>query len=706
MGILSALRTGDPTIDMIVAMCLPFVIRFLFSLVERVCNMNLNFKFKDKKLYFRTITYKSTTNYYGEVITDQDTNNSVLLKALRLYLNQVIKIKLNDAELDLTSTIDKSGDTQNGRDDYSYECNERDEDNGSENTIAGSLSRLKIVANPVRNVWHSIGVHGDPATNIDVCNQNDERRNEDKDSRQSTKTETIVSLSLRSTSGEAIDAFIKQAYEWYINELRLSEDNSRYLYELKKGDDTSNATQTQVFTRYKLSDEKTFDSLFFQQKKSLLTLIDHFMSKSGRYSIKGYPHKLGLLLHGPPGTGKTSLLKALANYTGRSVINIPLSRISTNAELMSLFYNEKRVIDSEHCPVKLGFKDAIFVMEDVDAASKVVKRREGTRLPDVEKNQKKSKVKPSKSVFDMLLESKQEQCKECVKKLLEKSPRLQREAKHSPVMKELTLRLSNLSFLASNGGRNKEGLSLAAEEARKWKDEQESFSEVLETYASTLLHLLEGDATVDSDLEDTLLGVGESKETIPASDSTVNTSTDTSQDELSVGFVENSFEADVKPKSASTIEDIAKLFRKESSKETATPGLDTALPWMKPPKDALNLTGLLNVLDGVVDSPGRIIIMTTNHVDHLDPALIRPGRIDKKLLLGYMAANDVISMLEHYYQTTLDNTEKYRIRQVIGEGPDNRSVIQLTPAECEQLTAEHDDVGDIIDHLELMVEEV
>ena len=71
----------------------------------------------------------------------------------------------------------------------------------------------------------------------------------------------------------------------------------------------------------------------------------------------------------------------------------------------------------------------------------------------------------------------------------------------------------------------------------------------------------------------------------------------------------------------------------------------------------LNLTGLLNVLDGVVDTPGRILIMTTNHPDMLDAALIRPGRIDKKLMLGYMTAPDVIAMLEHYFQTRLNDTE-------------------------------------------------
>lgn len=46
--------------------------------------------------------------------------------------------------------------------------------------------------------------------------------------------------------------------------------------------------------------------------------------------------------------------------------------------------------------------------------------------------------------------------------------------------------------------------------------------------------------------------------------------------------------------------------------------------------------GLLNVLDGVVDTPNRIVIMTTNHPEALDAALIRPGRIDKKIYLGYM----------------------------------------------------------------------
>lgn len=45
--------------------------------------------------------------------------------------------------------------------------------------------------------------------------------------------------------------------------------------------------------------------------------------------------------------------------------------------------------------------------------------------------------------------------------------------------------------------------------------------------------------------------------------------------------------------------------------------------------DALNLAGLLNVLDGVVDTPGRLLVLSSNHPEVLDPALIRPGRINR-----------------------------------------------------------------------------
>ncbi|KAI1741803.1 BCS1 N terminal-domain-containing protein [Xylaria scruposa] len=57
----------------------------------------------------------------------------------------------------------------------------------------------------------------------------------------------------------------------------------------------------------------------------------------------------------------------------------------------------------------------------------------------------------------------------------------------------------------------------------------------------------------------------------------------------------------------------------------------------------LSLSGLLNILDGVASQEGRILIMTTNHMEKLDKALIRPGRVDMVVEFGladdYMTTN-------------------------------------------------------------------
>lgn len=76
------------------------------------------------------------------------------------------------------------------------------------------------------------------------------------------------------------------------------------------------------------------------------------------------------------------------------------------------------------------------------------------------------------------------------------------------------------------------------------------------------------------------------------------------------------------------------------------------------------------------------------------------GRIDKKLLLGYMDPPSVSQMLEHYYETTLTDIQKSRIDSAICGTP-KRPQLKLTPAQVEQMTAEHDDVEDMLEALEI-----
>lgn len=58
----------------------------------------------------------------------------------------------------------------------------------------------------------------------------------------------------------------------------------------------------------------------------------------------------------------------------------------------------------------------------------------------------------------------------------------------------------------------------------------------------------------------------------------------------------------------------------------------------------VSLSTLLNVLDGIGSSEGRLLIMTTNHIKHLDPALIRPGRADVRVEFK-LTDKDIISQM-------------------------------------------------------------
>jgi chaperone BCS1 len=74
-------------------------------------------------------------------------------------------------------------------------------------------------------------------------------------------------------------------------------------------------------------------------------------------------------------------------------------------------------------------------------------------------------------------------------------------------------------------------------------------------------------------------------------------------------------------------------------------------------KSAVTLSGLLNVLDGVSSQEGRILIMTTNHIEHLDEALIRPGRSDKKVHFK-LADQNISTQLFHTVFKQLPNQKQ------------------------------------------------
>ncbi|KAJ7905726.1 BCS1 N terminal-domain-containing protein [Mycena olivaceomarginata] len=67
--------------------------------------------------------------------------------------------------------------------------------------------------------------------------------------------------------------------------------------------------------------------------------------------------------------------------------------------------------------------------------------------------------------------------------------------------------------------------------------------------------------------------------------------------------------------------------------------------------------GFLNAIDGVASGEERIIFMTTNHVEHLDPALIRPGRVDFSALIDDASPLQARILFERFYGGGANETD-------------------------------------------------
>ncbi|KAF2097625.1 putative mitochondrial chaperone BCS1 [Rhizodiscina lignyota] len=82
----------------------------------------------------------------------------------------------------------------------------------------------------------------------------------------------------------------------------------------------------------------------------------------------------------------------------------------------------------------------------------------------------------------------------------------------------------------------------------------------------------------------------------------------------------------------------------------------------------VTFSGLLNALDGVASAEERIIFLTTNHVERLDEALIRPGRVDMTVRLGEATEGQIGQLWDRFYsENDPDGTYKARFMERVRE---------------------------------------
>lgn len=282
-------------------------------------------------------------------------------------------------------------------------------------------------------------------------------------------------------------------------------NNGKYYYfsyvGMKPQNNEQNAKQIPEFEIHEFSTNRTFANVFFEEKDLLKNRLDIFLNDKDRYDRLGIPYTLGLMFYGIPGCGKTSTIKAIANYTKRHVLEINLSRIKTCGELKKVFL--KDLISNNYVPSN----KKIIILEDIDCMTDIIEDR---------------------------------------------------------------------------GLNNYEMVNIF----------ENNFVNKIVTKNSVIDDITNNDSTNNSD--------------------------------------------------PNKLKENLKIYEKMSN-----------VIFGHKDDDKLTLSFILNLIDGVLEQPGRILIITTNFPDKLDKALIRPGRIDMKIEFKKCSDKVVREIVNFYYQTTI-----------------------------------------------------
>ena len=172
-----------------------------------------------------------------------------------------------------------------------------------------------------------------------------------------------------------IENFLDEILQIYNNYKRdKSIDKQSYFYY----DYATDEGEILNYTIKEFSTNKIFNTIFFEEKELYLNQLKFFLNNELWYKNKGIPYHLGLLLHGDPGCGKTSIIKATLEYTKKHAFVIPLNRVKTCGELENIFYSEN--IDDINIPIN----KRIYIFEDVDCISNIVFDRKNKKNDDDE----------------------------------------------------------------------------------------------------------------------------------------------------------------------------------------------------------------------------------------------------------------------------------------------------------------------------------
>jgi mitochondrial chaperone BCS1 len=109
----------------------------------------------------------------------------------------------------------------------------------------------------------------------------------------------------------------------------------------------------------------------------------------------------------------------------------------------------------------------------------------------------------------------------------------------------------------------------------------------------------------------------------------------------------------------------------------------------------ISLSALLNIIDGVASSEGRILVMTTNHIEKLDAALLRPGRVDLSIAFGYSDREAIKDLFLAIY-APLECELPRKVPAIAASRPSSSSEMSVALSSSEDLSTLADTFADRI----------
>ena len=159
-----------------------------------------------------------------------------------------------------------------------------------------------------------------------------------------------------------------------INELNNTSD--RELSYIKIASNDGNLYKTYyIFANYLSENIKKIEdqylNTFFHPQKYELYNLTKLVSKQPEFFIKhSSSPQVNLLLHGPPGTGKSNFAYRLANILGRNIISIDILSIGFKKELREIFF------EPSICDEPIDLDKVIFILDEFDITVSTLYERE------------------------------------------------------------------------------------------------------------------------------------------------------------------------------------------------------------------------------------------------------------------------------------------------------------------------------------------